>query len=211
MTRRLVAVLATCALAVPLSGCGGEDGGGTTPSATAYLPTDSPTRTVTMISPPGDYTSVQGEGFTISAPAEFQRRQRTSSNGEPMLVLEKPSSEPAIPQRVAVVRDVQPKSPAAEQSYALEAAKAAAGPAAKAERVQLPTKREGESAFLTTWNEVRPTKGSSTVEVTYWQLMYQVDASLILNVVALAPADEFETSEVSKILRTFVPRKGAQA
>lgn len=198
------------ALALALTGCGGTGSQESSGTATAFLPTSTPTKTVTMMRAPADYNAIEGEGFTISAPGEFQRANRTSSNGEPMLVLEKPSQEAAIPQRVAVIRDVKPKTPAAEQSFALETAKAAPGPEAAAERVQLPAP-EGQAAFLVTWNEVRPTQGSSSVQVTYWQLMHQVDSSLIFNVVALAPAGEFESSEVSKILRTFVPKKGASA
>ena len=212
MSRRLLAAALLVATTATLAACGGggDDSPAPAASETAYLPTGSPTKTVTMLKPPADYSKITGAGFAISAPGEFQRQEKTSSNGEPMLVLEKPSSVPALPQRVAVIRDVDPKSPASEQSFALEAAKNAAGPEGKAERSQL-TAPEGQSSFLTTWNETRPSQGGSTVEMTYWQLMYQVDATLIINVVAFAPADEFETSEVSKILRTFTPTRGASA
>ena len=211
MSRRLLAVALLVATAATLTACGGgDDAPAPAAGETAYLPTGSPTKTVTMLKPPADYSTISGTGFAISAPGEFQRQEKTSSNGEPMLVLEKPSAVPALPQRVAVIRDVNPTSPAAEQSFALEAAKSAAGPEGKAERSQL-TAPEGQSSFLTTWNEARPAEGGSTVEMTYWQLMYQVDATLIINVVAFAPADEFETSEVSKILRTFTPTRGASA
>ena len=211
MSRRLLAAALLVATTATLTACGGgDDAASPAATETAYLPTGSPTTTVTMLKPPADYSKITGAGFAISAPGEFQRQEKTSSNGEPMLVLEKPSSVPALPQRVAVIRDVDPKSPASEQSFALEAAKNAAGPEGKAERSQL-TAPEGQSSFLTTWNETRPAQGGSTVEMTYWQLMYQVDATLIINVVAFAPADEFETSEVSKILRTFTPTRGASA
>jgi hypothetical protein len=211
MSRRLCAAALLVATTATLAACGGgDDAPAPAASETAYLPTGSPTKTVTMLKPPADYSTIRGTGFAISAPGEFQRQEKKSSNGEPMLVLEKPSSVPALPQRVAVIRDVKPKSPASEQSFALEAAKGAAGPQGKAERSQLPAP-EGQSSFLTTWNETRPSAGGSTVEMTYWQLMYQVDAELIINVVALAPAQEFETSEVSKILRTFTPSRGASA
>lgn len=211
MSRRLCAAALLVATTATLAACGGGDGApAPAASETAYLPTGNPTKTVTMLKPPADYSKITGTGFEISAPGEFQRQEKKSSNGEPMLVLEKPSSVPALPQRVAVIRDVNPKSPASEQSFALEAAKNAAGPQGKAERSQL-TAPEGQSSFLTTWNETRPSQAGSTVEMTYWQLMYQVDAKLIINVVAFAPADEFETSEVSKILRTFTPTRGASA
>jgi hypothetical protein len=206
--RHRIPALLVLALCAAVSACGGDPDSKEPASEGPFAPSGSASPGVTMIDPPADYTTISGEGFAISAPGEFQQRRATSSNGEPMLVLEKPSQVPAIPQRVAVIRDVDPKSPAEEQSFALETSKAAAGPEASVERVAMPAP-EGQSAFLTTWTEIRPGEGSDNVPVTYWQLMHQVEEDLILNVVAYAPADEFETSEVSKILRTFVP--GADA
>lgn len=208
--RHLAGLLTAGALALGLSACGSDRDAVPAVSQTEYLPTSSPTATVSMAPPPASFTSVDGNGFTISAPPEFQRQEATSSNGEPMLVLEKPSSVAAIPQRVVVIRDVAPKQSAAEQSYALEATKAAAGPEGQAERVQLPAP-EGQSAFLTTWQESRPSEGAGTTDVIYWQLMHQVDSALIINVVAFAPADEFETSDVGTILRTFEVDPGSTA
>jgi len=171
-----------------------------------YQPSPDATPSISPLDPPADYHRVQGDGFVISAPGEFQQLTEESSNGEPMMILELPSQVKALPQRVAVVRDVDPKQDAAQQSFALEAAKSAAGPSAEVSRVSFPAP-EGESAFLIRWKETRPGDGSP-VEVTYWQLMRQVSDELILNVVAFAPSEEFETSEVSKILLTF--RAGAQ-
>lgn len=203
MSHRIAALL-LLALCTALSGCGGDADSSEPAGEGPFAPTESASPAVAMIDPPADYTAVDGEGFTISAPGEFQQRRATSSNGEPMLVLEKPSQVAAVPQRVAVIRDVDPKSSAEEQSFALETAKAAPGPEARVTRVSMPAP-EGESVFLITWVESRPSEGAANVDVTYWQLMHQVDESLILNVVAYAPTAEFETSEVSKILRTFVP------
>lgn len=207
---RLLSSLLVAALLVPLAACGEDEPAArpaeqTDPSA----PTTSPSAQVTMLEPPADYSVVEGNGFTIGAPGEFQQQRTTSSNGEPMLVLEKPSQVEALPQRVAVIRDVRPKTPAIEQSFALETAKAAAGPEAEVERTALPTEEEGQSAFLITWKETLPGEGGDGVSVTYWQLMHQVSPDLIINVVALAPTEEFETSEVSRILRTFVPTASA--
>lgn len=207
--RRTAWVGAVAALAVFATACGGD--GETAESDSPYLPTESPTVSVTMMEPPADFSEITGEGFTISAPGEFQQQRRTSSNGEPMLVLEKPSEVAAVPQRVVVIRDVAPKSPAAEQSFALESAKAAAGPEAEAQRTEISVGEDAGPAFLITWQEQRPSKGAADVSVTYWQLMQQVGDDLILNVVAFAPTAEFETSEVSKILRTFVADSTAAA
>lgn len=208
MTRRLGAAAAALTLAMTLgatlAGCGGGDASSEATPDNPYQPTGSPSVTVTLMDPPADYSPIEGEGFTISAPSEFQQQQRTSSNGEPMLVLEKPSQVPAVPQRVAVIRDVDPKSSAVEQSFALEAAKAAGGPEGEVERSEIDVAGDTGPAFLVTWKETRPRKGAEDVQVTYWQLLQQVGDELILNVVAFAPSAEFESSEVSKILRTFV-------
>ncbi|WP_166139798.1 hypothetical protein [Nocardioides ochotonae] len=202
--RRLTAPVVGGLLVLALSGCGNGSQDSAATRKSVYEPTESPTMAVTMIDLPGDYSTVEGEGFSIGVPGEFQQQRTTSSNGEPMLVLEKPSQARNLPQRVAVIRDVDPKTPASEQSFALETSKAAAGPEAEVERSTVPsTGDELEPAYLVTWKESRPS-GGDRVEVTYWQLLQQVDDGLILNVVALAPSEEFETSEVSKILRTFV-------
>lgn len=210
MNRRVTLMVAALALTLPLAGCGGDDAGeGSSPaadeSAGPFQPTGTPAIQVEMMKPPGDYSEIKGEGFTISAPGEFQQQRASSNNGEPMLILEKPSKVEAFPQRVVVLRDVNPTSPAAEQSFALETAKAApGGKDAEVERIAMPAP-EGQSAFLVTWIENRPSGDGGVVPTTYWQLMHQVNDELILNVVAFAPSDEFETAEVSKILRTFVP------
>jgi len=205
--RRLTSAASGLALLLVLGSCADQEEPVTPEADSIYLPSATATPSegaTTMIDPPADYSTVEGAGFEISVPGEFRQERATSSNGEPLLLLELPSQVSAIPQRVAVIRDVAPSSSAAEQSFALETAKSAGGPDAEATRVQLPTE-EGQAAFLVRWKEVRPSKGSANVEVTYWQLMQQVGDDLILNVVAFAPSEEFPTSEVSKILRTFVP------
>jgi len=209
-SRRLPVLVTSAAAAVlALSSCGGGAPGSVTPEADeVYLPTATPTGGPTAaLDPPADYATVEGDGFEISAPGEFRQERTTSSNGEPMLLLDVPSQVSAVPQRVAVIRDVDPVASAAEQSFALETSKGR-GPEGEATRVQLPTE-EGQAAFLVQWREVRPSQGEASVEVTYWQLMHQVGDDLILDVVAFAPTDEFATSEVSRILRTFVPTADA--
>ena len=211
MNRGFAALVAGTLLVLPLSACGGDDNGSELPaggdeaSAGEYAATEQPTIDVAHLDPPADYAEIEGPGFTIAAPGEFQQQTSTSPNGEPRLVLEKPSAVPQVPQRVVVIRDVAPQQDAAEQSYALEAIKAAAGrDDADVHRYQLEAP-DGQAAFLVTWVEPQAGRGASTVDVTFWQLMHQVSDELILNVVAFAPATEFETSEVSRILRTFEP------
>lgn len=207
--RGLAAMISCTVLVLPLlAACGGGEptgGSGRADSTGPYAATEEPTIDVGRIDPPADYREIEGSGFTIAAPGEFQERHDTSPNGEPRLVLEKPSAVPQLPQRVVVIRDVMPEQDAEEQSAALERVKAATGGAeADVHRYELEAP-EGHSSFLITWTEPKAGSGDAIVEVGYWQLMYQTDDELILNVVALAPAAEFETSEVSRILRTFEP------
>src|SRR5699024_4433951 len=104
-TFRLNIAVAVLALAMPLNACGGKSGEKVDSRDTMSdrcQPTTAPTMQVEMINPPADYSEVKGEGFTISAPGEFQQKRETNA-GEPMLVLEKPSSIDAFPQRVVVI------------------------------------------------------------------------------------------------------------
>ncbi|MEO9321867.1 hypothetical protein ABFT23_00145 [Nocardioides sp. C4-1] len=207
MRLRAGVVAATVAAALGLGGCGSATD--TTPSDDAddpYRPTGTPSATVAMGEGPAAYSEVEGSGFTISAPGEFQQQRTTSRNGEPMLVLETPSRVTAVPQRVVVIRDTAPRAPATQQSFALETLKSSSGTSREVHRTSVPgLVDELPPAILVSWRERRAGAGASTVEVTYWQLFQQVGDDLILNVVALAPTAEFETSEVSRILRTFVP------
>lgn len=208
---RGIAALITCSLlALPLSACGSDDpdpsgsGGDGGESAGPYAVTEEPRIDVDQIDPPADYNEIEGSGYTIAAPGEFQQQTSTSPNGEPRLVLEKPSAVPQVPHRVVVIRDVMPRQDAEEQSFALETIKSAVGgeDAPEVHRYQIEAP-EGQSAFLITWVEPQAGSRGTSVDVTYWQLMYQTSEDLILNVVAFAPTAEFETSEVSRILRTF--------
>ncbi|MEZ0577365.1 hypothetical protein [Nocardioides sp. MH1] len=212
MNRGLATLVTTLLVALPLSGCGADasssDGGAQ--QRDPYAVTEEPTIDVDQLDPPSDYSTIEGSGFTIAAPGEFQQQTSTSPNGEPRLVLEKPSSVQQVPQRVVVIRDVEPAKDAEEQSFALETWKAAGDKDEESTvhryRLDAP---DGQQAFLVTWDEAQAGRRTSDVQVTYWQLMWQVDDDLIINVVAFAPAAEFETSEVSRILRTFQPSSGA--
>jgi hypothetical protein len=211
MNRGLAALAICCLLAAPLSACGSEGSSGSSSPTkdNPYAATEQPTFDVEMIDAPADYHAIEGNGFTISAPGEFQERHATGSNGEPILGLEKPSAVNQVPQTVTVIRDVEPKQDATEQSFALETQMLAGAPdSGEVHRYQLDAP-DGQQAYLVTWVAQQATRGSGSVEVTYWQLMHQVSEELILNVVAFAPTAEFETSEVSRILRTFEPSSSA--
>ena len=201
--RTLRAVVITAGLlTVTLAGCGGGEPS-TSPRDQLLQPTATPTVQATLIDAPADYHDVTGSGFTIAAPAEFQEQRQTSSNGEPMLVLENPSRTAELLERVAVIRDTAPKSPVLDQSYVLESAKSAFSGGLGVERLEIEVPGD-QQAYLVTWTEQRTSDGRQ-VGLQFWQLMWQTSPDLIFNVVAMAPADEFATSEVSKMLLTFRP------
>jgi hypothetical protein len=153
-----------------------------------------------------DSRKVAGKGFVLQAPSGFQQRDETSSNGEPMLVLERPSQYADTPIRVAVVRDVAPPQDAVEQSYALEVLKKTAAGGQDVVRSQL-TWPGTQQAILVQWTEQRRLDGGSAVPLRYWQLFAQVNADLILNVVALGPAAEFDVSGATQVLQSFAPTR----
>ncbi len=72
------------------------------------------------VSAPAGFEEVTGDGFIVAVPPGVQGRE-TSSNGEPMLLLNAAESPGSV---VGVVRDVRPRAHAIEQSITLEARRA---------------------------------------------------------------------------------------
>lgn len=201
MDRRLT--LGVAALALVLTGCGGGRASGDD-VASSPVPVH-PTTSVEMLDPPTGWNQIEGEGFTLSAPDDFEAGSEIVDTGEPMLTLDKPSQYDVPMERVGVIRDVNPGSSAEEQSEALEMFDSAPdGDDTEVTRVEMPAPR-GQSAFLVTSPGYLHPTGTDPVEATFWQLVHQVSDDLILNVVAFAPTAEFESSDVRTILRTFVP------
>jgi hypothetical protein len=160
-----------------------------------------------LLDPPRDYRVVQGTGFSIQAPSTFQQQVTKSSNGEPMLVLRRPSSVLALPSSVVVLRDVNPKQDVVEQAYAVEVSKRGLG-ATDIVRSDL-TWPGARRTVLVQWTQQVQTGGGTTVPTRYSQLSAQIDDGLIVVVVALAPAADLKTSAVETVLRTFRPATGA--
>ncbi len=154
------------------------------------------------VSPPAGFAEVSGEGFTLAAPPGFRAERRTSSNGEPMLVLETTQVTGGL---VAVVRDVRPRADAVEQSITLEKTTRTVEKATDVRREEI--EWPGTSrAVLLQWTVVKSERGAPAEAVRTVQLFAEVDRDLILNVVATAPARSFDQAEVATVLRTFRPR-----
>jgi hypothetical protein len=204
MIRRMVAVVAVVAL-LTMTACGAGRPDVPSDSNPAFKATASAGPSLLPLSPaPRDYRPLTGEGFTIQAPSAFQGATQKASNGEPMLLLRRPSSVDALPASVAVLREPNPKHDVVEQSYALEVAKRTAAKATDVLRsdVDWPGARR---AVLVQWTENVPIGQGRSVATRYIQLNAQVSSTLILSVVAFSPVADGDTSAVQTVLRTFRP------
>ena len=172
------------------------------PQASSSLaPTGSPSPAFTPTEVSSQWRTVKGEGFTIGVPARFRETTRTASNETTMYLFDAPRStdEDVDLVRVAVLRDVEPTSNIVDQSYVLEQLHTREGdPLPVRSTVEWPG---AEEAILVQWTS--PVGGEDGARRETWQLMVQVDAKLILNVVAVAPEGSFEELELPEIVSTF--------
>lgn len=153
---------------------------------------------------PRDYRVVDGEGFTIRAPAAFQASTTRSRNGQPALSLRRPSSIAELPSSVVVLRDPKATSDVVEQSYALEVSKRTLAGATDVQRIDVVWPGTTR-AVLVRWTEQVPIGSGRTVPTRYTQLNAQLGGSSIMVVVALSPVADADTSVVENVLRTFRP------
>jgi hypothetical protein len=138
---------------------------------------------------PSDWKTHEGDGFTIAAPDTFEPTTKTSSNGESMLVLQRDSKTAGAPFLIAVVRDANPNAPAKEQIKALEMLEHA-----KARKAHGGWLIEFDHDFYNSKVNV-PTHSE--------QLMVQASDDLIVNVIIMAPKDEFNDALVDQVLDGF--------
>lgn len=210
-TPRLLAGLVVLTLFVACSSGGSDDGAG--PSSADRPDTEATEKApdgLGPIEPPAGFARVPGEGFTVYAPSGLTPEQRTSSNGQPMLVLGvsaggADAADGTDRPIVGVVREVNPTAGALEQSSTLESAKRLVDEATDVRRtvVSWPGAR---AAVLVEWTvQQRSASTPSTRAVRNLQLLTDIDDGLGLSVVAIAPAELFEQSQVGTVLRTFRP------
>lgn len=194
-----VILLASCS--------GGKDDGPSDDGSVGPKPGSTPAQALRPLRPPPGFSEIKGRGFTLFAPAPFTPEQRTSSNGEPLLRLNTPGG--GDNQFVAVVRDMNPRADASDQSTVLEGNRRDVDRATDVSReeIEWPGARR---AFLVAWTVQKrlTASDSSTVSVRTVQLITQVDDNLILAVLAVSPLESFDQSQVGNVLRTFRPGPG---
>jgi len=187
-------VLAVLVVAGWLAGCGGDEA---TPGG------------VGPIKAPEGFVKLTGTGFTIAAPDTFSPQSQKSTTGEPKLTLNaRPRREGDEPTLVAVIRDVQPQISVLDQMTLLEEVKRKVQARdVFREEVRWPGARQ---AFVVGWTqdpaEAPAAPGPPSRNL---QLAVQVTDTLIINVVATAPAETFDATEVATVVRTFRLTKGS--
>lgn len=199
--RRIVTAVTGLALVLGTAACA------TTPNPeqlqrAAMQPTATPSPAVAPIGDPRDSRVVKGTGFRLAADSAFRQIDRTSKNGEPLLVLRRASKVPTLPVQVAVLREPDPQQDVVEQSYALEMTKRTLAKSTDISRSDL-VWPDVQRAILVQWTENVATSTEDSVSTRYWQLNAQVSDKLILVVVGFAPAAEFDSSQVDDMVRTF--------
>lgn len=178
-----------------LAGCGG--GEEATPGG------------VGPIKPPEGFVTLTGTGFTIAAPASFTPQSQKSTKGEPKLTLNaRTRREGDEPTLVAVIRDVRPQISVLDQMKLLEDVKRKVQARdVFREEVRWPGARQ---AFVVGWTKDPAEPPAAPLPPSRnLQLAVQVTDTLIINVVATAPAEIFDATQVADVLRTFRLTKGS--
>lgn len=200
--RRATALTVGVLLTMTACSSGADNTAKLEPRVQRMLPTGTPSVTVTPINgPPAETRQVTGKYYSMYVPANFQEKSVPMANGEQMVAFDAPSSNPATPVRVAVAPDSTPKKTAIEQSYDMELTKTAKG--MKDLTRTMVTWPGAQSAVLLQWTETPAGALATDEPQRNWQIMAQVNDHLIVNVIAFAPAGEFDTAGLAKIVETF--------
>lgn len=186
-----------------LAGCGGSD------EPSSALPSRLERIRPTATAPPWlrpdstkhlDLRRYSGRGYTIDVPTSWREQTLPvqTKDAVPTVLFEEQGHEPADTVRLGVVVDPEPKTDAIEQSQVLAVAKSAAG-VKDMVRAEIPWPGAVRAIFLD-WTEGLGGEGGT---LRTQQLMVQVKSDLIVNVVAVAPAADFEQTQLEQALVTF--------
>lgn len=202
--RRATALTVGVLLTMTACGSGSDKAAKLEPRVQRMVPTQAPAVSVTpRDGQPAETRQVTGKYFTLYVPANFQEKSVPQANGEQMVMFDAPSSKPATPVRVAVVPDPASTKSAVESSYLVEVLKQSQG---VKDLTRSTVKWPGaQNAILLQWSATGAGAGTADEPLRTWQLMAQVNGGLVVTVVAVAPAGEFDTAGLAKIVETFRP------
>jgi hypothetical protein len=202
--RRATALMVGVLLTMTACGSGSDKAAKLEPRLQRMVPTEAPAVSVTpRDGQPAETRQVTGKYFSLYVPANFQEKSLPMANGEQMVTFDAPSSDPARPVRVGVYPDPKPKVTAIEAAYGIELVEQQKG---ATDFTRSTVKWPGaQTAILLEWTAKRAGGVESDELQRNWQIVAQVNDHLIVGVVAIAPAGEFDTSGLAKIVETFRP------
>ena len=197
--------LVAVAVAVLLSGC--TVTGGTAPEpADAALP--EPTGELSAAPellpvdrPPRDTREVRTDVFSLYAPAGFQQSERPGPGGLPMVVLSGDVDAPGAVAEVVAFSDPAPDASVEEQMAGLVTSLVDVRRARGVSRQQVDW--PGTSvAVVVRWTQQAAT-GDGSLTQTFTQLAVETEDGRTATVIAVAPEEDYETSGVLDVLRSF--------
>ena len=182
-----------------VAACSSGDDSGLPAHLERIKPTDVPTPTLSPRAvEPIDSRRVQGPRFSLWIPSPWTDRELSAPEGLRMFAYDASGRPPERPARIGVVVEDPAATEAIEQSQALVAAKTAAD--ATDIRRSMIAWTGALYAVLVDW--VEAPGGEADLPFRTRQLMLQVASDAIVNVLAIAPADEFEQLELDDIVST---------
>jgi hypothetical protein len=157
--------------------------------------------------PPAGMRRANGKFFSMDVPANFREMAPPMNDGNELVAFHAPSSRPGNVVQVVVGADTKPKGTVLEQSRRLEAEMKRDESRGIADFTRSTVGWPGaESAILFQWTEKRGDPGGPPqMPQRNWQLSAQVNEHLIVEVIAFAPAGEFDRAGLAKIVETFRP------
>lgn len=202
--RRATALTVGALISISACSSGSDGTSSLEPRVQRLVPTGAPS---VALKPregqPADTRLVTGKYFSMYVPANFQEKSGLMSNGDQKVGFDAPSSKPAALVRIGVLPDTDSRATAIEQTYTMELVKKDNG---VKDLTRSMVKWPGaQNAVLLQWTETPAGAVSTDEPQRNWQLSAQINDHLIVTVIAMAPAGEFDAAGLAKIMATFRP------
>ncbi len=164
------------------------------PELEAIRPSQSPPAQASPAAGPNGFSDVAGDGYTMSIPPGWTEAPR--GNSPLQAIYRSPDDERTL---IGVTVDKDPQSGAIAQSKVAEAGNRSKG-ATDAVRSEV-SWPGAERAVMMEWR--LRVGGPQGPEFRYRQLMIEVNPSLLVSVVGMAPTSEFDESGIAAAIQTF--------
>ena len=151
---------------------------------------------------PRDTREVTTPVFSLLAPAAFTESARPGPGGVQMVVLSGSTGTPGAVAEVVAFSDPEPGAPVQEQMAGLVVTLLDVRGARDVSRQVVPWPGT-EVAVVVSWTEDTAVAGGGSVTQTFTQLAVQTEDGRSATAVAVAPADELDTSGVLEVLRSL--------